>query len=509
MSEMNKLLLIDDEPDILRVLSMSLRADGYEVFTAENGAAGLDIFEKENPDIVITDIKMPGMGGIEVLGKIKEHEPDAEVIIITGHGDIDNAIEALKFGASDYINKPIRDEALSIALQRARDKLEIRQQLKEYTINLEKKVEDATREIRRRSDFQIKLIRSSNDGIVATDKDLNIVIYNLEAQKIFGYSQSEVIDNMRATDLYTAEIGDAFKEAIIGSNHIKEFHWRETTIKSKTGESIPVRFSGTILEEKGRKMGSVAFFQDLTEIKRLEMELVKSERLAAIGQTVAGLAHGIKNILHGLKGGSYLVDIGIQKNNTEKLKSGWDMIKRNIGRTSNLVLDLLSYSKERQPEFKACSPNDIANDVCELMAERAKANDIELLKDFDASIETVSMDPNTIHEVLLNLMTNAIDACLFDEDIGKKWQVILKTVHEDDKRIKFEVTDNGAGMNEEVQQKLFTSFFSTKGHRGTGLGLMVTRKLIEEHQGRIEVKSQVNKGTTFTLKIPYKEMDAA
>ena len=505
---MNKLLLIDDEPDILRVLSMSLRADGYNVFTAENGTEGLAAFEKENPDIVITDIKMPGMDGIEVLGTIKERQPDAQVIIITGHGDIDNAIEALKFGASDYINKPIRDEALTIALERAREKLEIKQQLKEYTLNLEKKVAEATREIRRRSEFQIKLIRSSNDGIVATDKDLNIVIYNPEAEKIFGYSQTEVIDKMRATDLYTAELGDAFQAAMTGGNHIKDFPWRETTIKSKSGQNIPVRFSGTILEEKGLKMVSVAFFQDLTEIKRLERELVRSERLAAIGQTVAGLAHGIKNILHGLKGGSYLVDLGIKKNDTEKLKSGWDMIKRNIGRTSNLVLDLLSYSKEREPEYESCSPNAIANDVCELLAEKANENDIEIIKDFDASIETVSMDPNTIHEVLLNLMSNAIDACLFDEDTSKNWKVILKTVHEDNQRIKFEVTDNGAGMNEEVRQKLFTSFFSTKGHRGTGLGLMVTRKLIEEHNGAIEVESKVKEGTTFTIQLPYKQADA-
>jgi PAS domain S-box-containing protein len=498
MSEFNKLLLIDDEPDILRVLSMSLRADGYDVVTAENGSAGLTAFEKEDPDIVITDIKMPGMGGIEVLGKIKEREPDAEVIIITGHGDIDNAIEALKFGASDYINKPIRDEALSIALQRATEKLEIKRQLKEYTINLEKKVADATREIRRRSEFQGKLIRSSNDGIVATDKELNIVIYNPEAEKIFGYSQSEVMENMRATDLYTAEMGDTLQEAMAGRNQTKDYPWREMVIKSKSGEKIPVRFSGTILEEKGRKMGSVAFFQDLREIKRLD-----------IGQTVAGLAHGIKNILHGLKGGSYLVDLGIKKNNTEKLKTGWDMIKRNIGRTSNLVMDLLSYSKEREPEYEPCSPNEIANDVCELLAERAKENKIEIVKVFDASIKEISMDPRTIHEVLLNLMSNAIDACLFDEDTSKSWRIRLKTTHQDGKRIRFEVEDNGAGMNAEVQQKLFTSFFSTKGHRGTGLGLMVTRKLIEEHHGTIEVKSQVNKGTTFSMQLPYKEPDAA
>ncbi|MGD8264337.1 MAG: response regulator, partial [Desulfobacterales bacterium] len=158
---MDKLLLIDDEPDIVRVLSISLKADGYDVIPAHSGAEGLAAFQKESPDIVLTDIKMPGMDGIEVLKNVKELDPDAEVIIITGHGDIENAIEALKYGASDFINKPVRDEALSIALKRAREKLDIRQQLKEYSTNLEKKVEEATRELRRRSNFQIRLIRSS------------------------------------------------------------------------------------------------------------------------------------------------------------------------------------------------------------------------------------------------------------------------------------------------------------------------------------------------------------
>ena len=174
---MNKILLIDDEPDIVRVLSMSLKADGYDVIPAHSGTEGIEVFERERPDIVLTDIKMPGMDGIQVLKKIKSIEPQSEVIIITGHGDIDNTIEALQYGASDFINKPVRDEALAIALKRAQDKLEIKRQLREYTHDLEDKVEEATREIARRSNFQIKLIRSSNDGIVATDKNLNIVIF--------------------------------------------------------------------------------------------------------------------------------------------------------------------------------------------------------------------------------------------------------------------------------------------------------------------------------------------
>ncbi len=501
---MNKILLIDDEPDIVRVLGISLKADGYQVIPALSGAEGLEAFAKNRPEIVITDIKMPGMDGIEVLEKIKILDPNTEVIIITGHGDIDNTIEALKYGASDFISKPVRDDALSIALTRAKEKLEIKRQLKEYTTDLEKKIELATRELRRQTNFQIKLIRSSNDGIVATDRDLKIVIFNPGAERIFGYRQSEVIYKMAVTELYPAKVADRFRDALSGKNKIKDFSWQETLIRSKDGQNIPVRFSSTVLQEKDKDMGTVAFFQDLRKIKQLEKELVQSERLAAVGQTVAGLAHGIKNILHGLKGGSYLVDIGINKNDTEKLKKGWEMIKRNVGRTSNLVMDLLSYAKEREPEYENCYPNEIAKDVCELVRDKARENRVEIMEEFDDSIGDVSMDPNTIHEVLLNLMSNAVDACLFDENTSKNWQVGLKTTKEEDNVIKFEVSDNGAGMDEDVLKKLFTSFFSTKGHRGTGLGLMVTRKLIEEHEGTIDVNSQLGKGTTLTFRLPYK-----
>ena len=504
VNKMDKLLLIDDEPDILRVLTMSLKADGYDVVSATNGSDGIAVFEKEKPDIVITDIKMPGMDGIEVLKKVKALDADTEVIIITGHGDIENAIEALKHGASDFINKPVRDEALAIALGRAREKFNIKQQLKEYTTDLERKVDEATREVQRRSNFQINLIRSSNDGIIATDKQLKIVIYNPTARKIFGYAPSDTINKMKATDLFPAELAANLQSALSGKNDVKNLAWAETTIASKDGEIIPVRYSGTILLEDNQPVGTVAFFQDLREIKRLEKELLKSERLAAIGQTVAGLAHGIKNILHGLKGGSYLVDIGIKKNESEKLKKGWDMIKRNIGRTSNLVMDLLSYSKERQPEFEACLPNQIADDVCALLQDKAREHHVKLVKEFDDSIGEVSMDPNSVHEVLLNLMSNAVDACLFDEDTAKNHRVDLKTVPEKDNVIRFEIRDNGVGMEEEVIKKLFTSFFSTKGHRGTGLGLMVTRKLIEEHGGTINVKSEPGKGTAVIVRMPYK-----
>ncbi len=501
---MMKILLIDDEPDILRVLSRSLKADGYAVATASSGADGIAAFGSDRTEIVITDIKMPGMSGIEVLKHIKTQEPDTEVIIITGHGDIDSAIEALQYGASDFINKPVRDEALSIALKRAEKKIDLNRRLKEYTHVLEDRIEEATRELRRRTNFQGKLIRSSIDGIVATDEHLKIVIFNPGAERIFGYLQEEVINTRSLADLLPENLAHAFQRAMSVERSFKEFPRREIQILSAAGERIPVTFSGSILLEGHQKLGTVAFFHDLREIKHLQRELVHSERLAAIGQTIAGLAHGIKNILHGLKGGSYLVDVGIGKKDSEKIGKGWDMVKRNIDRTANLVMDLLSYSKEREPEIQTCSPNEIAAEVCELLRVRAAEEKTELTLDLDPAIGAVRMDPHTIHTTLLNLVSNAIDACLFDESTDKQWQVRVRTALEPGNRIRFEVVDNGTGMSEEVKNKIFASFFSTKGHRGTGLGLLVTLKLIEEHGGKIEVNSKIGEGTTFIMHLPYR-----
>lgn len=498
-----KILIIDDEEANVRVLSISLRSDGFDVVTAYSGEEGLEVFEKESPDLVLTDIKMPGMDGIEVLQKIKALDGDAEVIIITGHGDIDNAIEALKFGASDFINKPIRDEVLSVSIQRAQEKRHIRRQLREYTDTLEQKVAQATRELRRQSDFQAKLIQSSTDGIIATDSDQNVVIFNPGAERIFGYTQTEVVGRCKLADLVPDQAAAFIETPAHSALPVCELSLTEIEIRSKEGVLIPVSFYGTGLYENQELMGVVCFFQDLREIKRLKAELLHAERLATIGQTVAGVAHGVKNILHGFKGGSYLVDIGINRNDSEKLKKGWDMIQRNITRTSDLVLDLLSYSKEREPEPEACRPNDIVLDVCEVLQAVATENQVALVTDLDQDIGTVRLDPRTLHQSLTNLISNAIDACLFDENTDKNWQVEIKTRRLENGWLGITISDNGLGMAPEVQAKLFTSFFSTKGHRGTGLGLLVTRKVIEEHGGTIEVASEKGSGTSFTIRLPY------
>jgi PAS domain S-box-containing protein len=357
-------------------------------------------------------------------------------------------------------------------------------------------------EVIRRSNFQEKLIKSAHDGIIATDDNWRTVIFNPAAEQIFGYAAGDVVGAKDARDYLPRWIQETLDRTGMGAN--ATIPWTETEVKASTGDSIPVRFSGSILRERRKMMGTVAFFQDLREIKQLEQELLNSERLAAVGQTVAGMAHCIKNILHGFKGGSYLVDVGLERDNTEKLRNGWEMIQRNITRTSDLVMDLLSYSKQREPEFEACHPNEIAEDVCELLEGVAGDHDVAVVRQFSEKITPVVMDPRTVHRCLMNMVSNAIDACIFDHEADKEHQVTVVTAKEGEETIRFDIMDNGCGMPDEVKEKLFSSFFSTKGVKGTGLGLLVTAKLVEEHKGTIDVASEEGKGTTFTLRFPIR-----
>jgi signal transduction histidine kinase len=283
--------------------------------------------------------------------------------------------------------------------------------------------------------------------------------------------------------------------------------WKEIRTRTRSGRNLPLRYSRSVLFENDEMMGSVNFFQDLTEIKRLERELVQSERLAAMGQTISGLAHYIKNILIGLKGGSYVVDVGIRKGNIEKLKDGWKTIKKNIERTSELVQNLLTYSKEREPDLQNCLPNDIVRDAVELVRAYAGTKGIDIRAELDPAVGEAVVDPETIHRCLLNLLTNAIEACLEDEATGKRWEIRVETSLEEDGLLRITVRDNGSGMSEETRGKLFTPLFSSKGGKGTGLGLLVTRKLIEEHRGSIGVESRLGEGTTFTLRLPFGTLD--
>ena len=372
----NDILLVDDEAGIRTVLGISLADLGYTVHTAEDAASALTIVDDVRPIITLTDIKMPGMDGIELLKTIKARYPDTEVIMLTGHGDMDLAIESLKFRATDFITKPISDEALTIALQRAGERIAMRRKLDNYTRNLE-----------------------------------------------------------------------------------------------------------ALVEEKSR-------------------QLIEAERLAAVGETVAGLSHTIKNIAGGLDGGMFVLQKGIELQDAEYLNQGWDLVRGNVDRIKTLSLDLLNFSKTDRLEYREVHPEKPAREVIALMNARAADHGMTLALDSAENLPPVRMDPEGVHRCLLNLVTNAIDACL-DTDPEKNRQIITISIDATEQQeVRYRVSDTCCGMDEETRRRLFQRFFTTKGDQGTGIGLMLTRTIVHRHSGTIAVSSTPGQGSCFTILLP-------
>jgi two-component system NtrC family sensor kinase len=227
--------------------------------------------------------------------------------------------------------------------------------------------------------------------------------------------------------------------------------------------------------------------------------MLQAEKLAAVGQTIATLSHHIKNILQGIRGGSYLIEMGLADDDKEIVEKGWNIVEKNQGRISNLVLDMLTYSKEREPEVVASELNEVVGDVIELMQARAAELEVQLNWSPADGVPTAMFDPEGIHRAILNLVTNALDAC---ESADVK-SVDVRTEYDADRaQLQVIVQDTGSGIPNEQLDKMFTVFVSSKGSRGTGLGLSVSQKICNEHGGRILVDSEVGKGSRFTVEIP-------
>ena len=372
------ILLVDDEPDIRDVLSLSLADMGYQVYEAENGDEALRIFRDVQPSMVMTDIKMPGMDGIELLKKVKHENPETEVIMITGHGDMDLAIRSLKCEATDFITKPINVDVLELALRRVREKIFMRQKLQEYTENLEKLVREKT-----------------------------------ELQ-----------------------------------NH-----------------------------------------------------------LASLGLMIGSISHGIKGLLTGLDGGMYLLDSGFAKKNEAQIKEGWDVVKLRVERIRKMVMDILFYAKERDLRLERIDVRNFVEAIAAELEPKMKHQKIEFIRNFNANLGEFEVDETYVHSALMNIIENAIDACA--KDTSRKFHKIVFEVRQSKEQVVFDVFDDGIGMAPETQEKLFTPFFSSKGDKGTGLGLFISNAIIQQHSGEIIVKSTPGKETLFRIKIPIMQPESA
>jgi len=360
-------------------------------------------------------------------------------------------------------------------------------------------------ELKRAYDYQENLIESSIDGIVAMDEQDNIVIFNEGAEKILGYKFDEVAGKMGAADLYPPGQFKKVREVLYGDGYggTGKLANYETTILNSAGDQVPVWLSASIIYEHEKVLGTVMFFQDLTERRRLEKKVLESEKLATIGQGVAYISHEIKNPLMVISGFAQQVLRGMDQDDTNRAKL--EIIINEVKRLEGFLLDISDFTKLSKPKKNMAGINSVVEEVSTLFEHEFEVHHIVFDKSIDPHIPETLLDPKQIKQVLINIVKNSVEA------MPQGGKLSVETLMKDD-CIEICISDTGKGIAPQELKDIFNPFITSK-PKGTGLGLAISRKIIEDHEGQISIKSKLGEGTVCTIVLPVqgpegKEMEA-
>jgi PAS domain S-box-containing protein len=322
------------------------------------------------------------------------------------------------------------------------------------------------------------------------DADLNIVDANRAHRESFGNyfgCKCYKVWKHRGEECYPCIVRETFNDG--------QAHSSEEVVTSLQGKAMNVLVrTAPIFDASGGLHHVMEMSTDITRIRELQSQL------ASIGLLISSISHGIKGLLNGLNGGVYLVNSGIATGNPARLKQGWEIVQRNVSRIRSMVLDILYYAKDREPEWKPLSSPAAIDDVYDQMLDKARELGIELQKDAADCAGEFEGDERAIRAMLVNLVENSLDACRVDKK--KSMHRVTLRASGDDGHVQFEIGDNGIGMEQETREKAFSLFFSSKGTEGTGLGLFIANKIANAHGGNISLESRIDLGTRFLIRIP-------
>ena len=550
--EHRRVLCIDDEEMIRLSIGDYLEDSGYDVLKAENGQVGLEMFRAKQPDIVLVDLRMPEIDGLEILAIIRREAPETPVIVVSGTGIIHDVIEALHLGAWDYITKPIEDMAiLELAIEQCLEKARIIRENREYKEELEHLVQERTQALKH-SETQLKLaLESANEGMWDFNPQTGEAYYSPRWFTMLGYAP----DAFPHTEETWFELVHPDDRPLV--KKVNELHQRygqnyevEFRMKANNGEYRWIASRGKVVEwdEHGKPIRMIGTHTDVTRRKKIEEELrilneeleqrvakrtaelealletvtrtqkqlIQSEKLAALGGLVAGVAHEINTPIGvGVTAASHLqlktrelvslYQAGTMKRSEleQYLKvseESSDMILANLYRAADLIRSFkqvaVDQSSEEKRQFKL---KEYLHDILLSLGPKLRNTEYEVVVLCPDNLIITSY-PGVFSQILTNFIMNSL-LHGFEESGQGKMTIEVSVTHE---RLRLVYSDNGQGISEEHLPKIFNPFFTTRNvQKSSGLGMFVVYNLVTQKlQGTITCESQVGVGTTFVLDIP-------
>jgi len=486
MKDKIAVLVADDERAIRDGCHRVLTGQGYEVFGAENGQLALDMLAEKRVDILLLDLKMPVMGGEEVLEIVKKTYPEIPVIIITGHGTVDTAVECMKKGAYDFITKPFQLNQFLIIVRRAAAKKTLEEKAKLFQEENLKNLYDLGLEKSR-----IKtIIHCMGNGVMVTNRNLEVVLHNPALMRLLEKSGESGSPCPIEEIINYESLINTLKRILSGESPENESTAQEIPV----GKSVLRAISAAVLGPDSSVVGTVTVLENVTAFKQLDQ--MKSDFVNMV-------AHELRSPLVSIRQLNSVLLEGLAGPMDQKHFDFVNRGTRKIDALLELINDLLDVAKIEAGKFvQRRVPTDlgkILKDCIALLDPRAKKQGVELTCFFQ-DLKPVQADPKNMEEIFNNLISNAIN---YSPD-GGKVNVTAKGLGE---YIEIKVADAGVGIPAEELPKIFDKFYRVKHPKtrqviGTGLGLAIVRGAVEAHHGTIDVESVLDKGTVFRVLLP-------
>ena len=487
-----RILVVDDEKLVRNFVSQVFRREGHQVVVACSAEEGLDLFEAQAFDVVVTDVKMDGMDGITMLGEMCDRDATLVPVVMTALRDQETAVRALEQGVQHFLIKPFTytelRERLDLALAERERIVEDRLMiggLIETRSNLRRQLLEQGKKLSFTERYLHDLIDAAPFGVFSADHGGCILTFNDEAERMYGYARQDVLGQAIAL-LIGDEVGT-----------VEEGY---ATHRRKNGEAFPVVVHiRDVFNDAGQEIARLYILEDQSERELLESQLFRAERLSLLGQMAPRIAHEFKTPLQLVSGNAELARVWIDQGNIDMARVSIDRILPASEQLLYLVKQMTNLGK---PEKKRREPLDMVAEVETVLDTLQPLGVVKYCtveRDYDSDLPPVFGDPAQLEQVLRNLIVNAAQAV---EEASEKVLTVSIKQHESGV-VHLKVADTGHGIAEAHLEEIFQPFYTTKPEgKGTGLGLAIVRSILRRHGASVGVESCEGKSTAFTLVFP-------
>ncbi len=505
-----RILVMDDEPGILRGCERVLRAEGHEVLLADRGERGLEIMREAEVDLALVDLRMPGMGGLDVLAQAREFAPETVFVVITAYATLEAAIEATKRGAYDFLAKPFAPDELLRLVHRALERVRLLRERNRLEADRRRRMlELATEKSRLRT-----IIDCMAEAVLVFNAEQELVLYNPAALKVLAHRgpgeappvavdgrarPSHAAGGVESPEI-AAMIAQASREPKRLSSEVKLTSAGSVGPGEAPQESWVLADVAPVTDQaSGQFLGTVTVLRDVTQMKRVEQ--VKA-------QFVNMVAHELRAPLAAVDGYLTVMLEGLAPD-PEKQMEMLSRSKQRLHALLDLVADLLDVARMEagtvRREIAPQQVDEVLKEVVELMRPLATQTEVRLVRETPEGLPAVEADREELIRLFNNLVSNAIK---YNRPQGR----VFVTAEPDGPYVKVTVRDTGVGISEAGSRKLFSEFFREKHAEnrhvvGTGLGLTIVKRIVDFYHGRIDVQSALGEGSTFTVWLPFKRVE--